>query len=99
LWLHFPGMEPIVDAGVPRQIAIGEQDSYRDNWWCGASIAAEEANKSQNLELPAFLTRAQVATAETEYAALSSLGAAPNYLARQVIEWATKNPADERVPE
>jgi hypothetical protein len=48
---------------------------------------------------PSFLTTAQRAGAEREYTTLASFGAAPNYLCRQAIEWATKHPSDPRAPE
>jgi hypothetical protein len=48
---------------------------------------------------PTFLTAAQKAAANREYATLASFGAAPNYLCREVIAWATTHPSDPRVPE
>ncbi|HBB87302.1 MAG TPA: hypothetical protein DC047_06775 [Blastocatellia bacterium] len=106
-WLKFPGLEPIVDSGIGRQVPLGEQDSYRDNWWCSAAYPAgavdsEEAAKKRGANevmAPAFLTRAQEANANKEYALLSSPGAAPNYISQQVVAWATRNPNDPRVPE
>ena len=105
-WLKFPGLEPVIDTGSGRGTPLNEQDSYRDNWWCSAALAAAEpGEKKPQTEVSAdkaslgFLTAAQRATAEKEHATLISLGAAPNYLCRQVIEWATKHPADARVPE
>jgi hypothetical protein len=105
-WLKFPGLEPIVDTGMGRSTPLGEQDSYRDNWWCSAAFTANpdnaEAAKKQAAKgemSPAFLTRAQRANASKEYAMLSSLGAGPNYISRKVVEWATSHPADARVPE
>ena len=103
-WLKFPGLEPVVDSGLGRTTALGEQDSYRDNWWCSAAFTSNvsdsaAAKKRQSLAGPAFLTRAQRTIASREYATLSTLGAAPNYIAQQVVEWATKNPTDPRVPE
>ena len=108
-WLKFPGLEPVVDIGAGRGTALNEQDSYRDNWWCSAALAEPETSDTDEKKprsgippdkaSPGFLTAAQRATAEREYATLASFGAAPNYLCRQVIEWATKHPADPRVPE
>ena len=46
-----------------------------------------------------FLTEAQSGAAKLEYARLLALGASPNYLAREVIEWANRTPSDPRVPE
>ena len=34
LMLHFPGMRPYVNWGLPRSTDIGKIDSFRDNWWC-----------------------------------------------------------------
>jgi hypothetical protein len=46
-----------------------------------------------------FLSPAQKAAAKNERARLSALGAAPNYLCKQVIAWAEKHPTDMRAPE
>ncbi len=106
-WLKFPGLEPFVDDGVGRGMSLAEQDSYRDNWWCGAAFldqpsstdAGATTRSDLDSQLPPFLTPDQVAVARKEYAQLAAMGASPNYLSRQVIEWATKNPTDARVPE
>ncbi len=110
-WLKFPGLEPTVDTGIGRQSPLNEQESYRDNWWCSAAFSTAEAQAVAEKEMPvtaflpydkripAFLTEAQRAAAAKESAVLIAFGAAPNYLCRQVVEWATKNPGDPRVPE
>jgi hypothetical protein len=104
IWLQFPGLEPVVDAGVGRS-NLNEQDSYRDNWWCSASYSPEQSSigtsgvDSKTDEAPQFLTAAQLAAAQKELGILKSLGAGPTYISRQVVEWATLNPTDARVPE
>lgn len=109
-WLKFPGLEPVIDTGVGRGTPLNERDSYRDNWWCTAAWGtpqndaaganqADTVPKAAKPTAPSFLTAVQLATAEKEYAALAALGAGPNYLCRQVLDWATKNPGDPRVPE
>lgn len=109
-WLKFPGLEPIVDIGVGRQEPLNKQDSYRDNWWCAAAFTGVEQDNEKGIDGPAsfvgeirqpplFLSPAQQATGRRQWETLDALGAAPNYLSQQVIEWATKNPADSRVPE
>jgi hypothetical protein len=102
-WLKFPGMEPVIDTGMMRGTPLNVQDSYRDNWWCSAAAmnipVTGTPKTSLRKESPAFLTAAQISAADKEFAALSSLGTAPNYLSRQVIEWATAHPNDPRVPE
>jgi hypothetical protein len=86
---------------------LHQQDSYRDNWWCRSyfvSPSPEGAPKSVVFipvqgPPPAFLTLAEVQKGASEAAALRALGTAPNYISRQVIEWANRRPSDPRVPE
>lgn len=107
-WLKTPGLEPIVDAGIGRQNPVTQQDSYRDNWWCTSSFSSPTPEENREVIQftavttggpPRFLTAAESAKAEKEWAALRSLGAAPNYIVRQVIQWANTHPNDPRVPE
>ena len=109
-WLKFPGLEPVVDVGIGRQTALNQQDTYRDNWWCGAAFPSNPDKKeeesgprsftaAEGKRSPRFLTAGEVAAATKEYQQLTSLGAAPNYLCQQVIQWANNNPNDPRVPE
>jgi hypothetical protein len=109
-WLKLPGMEPVVDAGIGRDMPLNQQDSYRDNWWCGATfgpptepVAKDEEESASftksSISSPLFLNEAQRQAGTKEWLKLKSLGAMPNYLSKQVIQWATKNPADKRVPE
>jgi hypothetical protein len=109
-WLKIPGIEPVVDAGIGRNMPLNQQDSYRDNWWCGATFGpstetvAEDKEETasftkSSISSPLFLNEAQHQAGTKEWAKLKSLGAMPNYLSKQVIQWATKNPTDKRVPE
>jgi hypothetical protein len=117
-WLKFPGLEPNVDSGLGRMLlSLGEQDAFRDNWWCSAALGAVSPNTDENkiegeekdtakaftatseAGSPLFLDQAQRAAALKEQGRLAAFGAAPNYLCRQVIAWAQKNPNDPRVPE
>jgi hypothetical protein len=95
MWLKFPGLEPVVDTGIPRRVSWGEQDSYRDNWWCTAAFPAQEKGNT----VPVFMTAQQRSAGKAEAARLQAMGAAPNLLARAVIDWANKAPTDPRVPE
>jgi len=114
VWLKTPGFQPVVTSGIGRRTPLNEQDSLRDNWWCGAAFrpepaAAGEEEKTESVALavsersalqsPAFLTVAQKTAARDEYRRLMALGSAPNYLCRQVIQWAASHPDDPRVPE
>ena len=100
------------ETGIGRQTALAKQDSYRDNWWCGSAFApgtSVEGSGNENKAgplfkidtntFPVFLTPTQRAAAAKEHAMLTVLGAAPNYLCRQVVQWSTRNPDDPRVPE
>src|ERR1700754_370779 len=107
-WLKTPGMEPVVDAGIGRVIPLTQQDSYRDNWWCSAAF--QPATPEENREViqftavttgkpPRFLSPADSARAEKEWSTLSAFGTAPNYIVKQVVQWANTHPNDPRVPE
>jgi hypothetical protein len=107
-WLKTPGLEPVVDAGFGRQTALTEQDSYRDNWWCGSSFVPTTPEENREViqftavttaPPPRFLSPAEVAKGEKEWATLRAFGAAPNYIVKQVIQWANTNGNDPRVPE
>ncbi|MFN2531273.1 MAG: hypothetical protein ABR555_08250 [Pyrinomonadaceae bacterium] len=109
-WLKLPGLEPIVDSGAGRDTPLNQQDTYRDNWWCSAAFSRAAEGEEDERKSPQafvvsktsttqFLTAAQKAAATREQAALDAVGAGPNYLCRQVIDWATKSPADPRIAE
>lgn len=109
-WLKNPGLEPVVDQGIGRETELHTRDLLRDNWWCSAAtssapeITADEDDAplsytAEGDKAPAFLSSAETAAAEREFATLKALGAGPNYISRQVIDWANRNPKDPRVPE
>lgn len=107
-WLKFPGLEPVVETGIGRSPALNEQDTYRNNWWCSAAFSGKSEGHSENAAAqsvkkrppsPLFLSEALQAEGAKEWSTLNALGAAPNYLCRQAIQWATKNPTDPRAPE
>lgn len=113
--LKFPGLKPYVDSSTGRLTPLGERDIYRDNWWCDNSPSTNSPdNSDENTEEAApedkpvkpsvpvrlvFLNDSQASKAAGEYAKLLALGTAPNYLARETIEWAKRTPNDPRVPE
>ena len=108
-WLKAPGLEPVVDAGLGRETPLHQQDSYRDNWWCASYLppATDEEEKREVVEFtastnaapPRFLTPSEIERGAKEWSALKALGTAPNYITRQVIQWANGHPDDPRVPE
>jgi hypothetical protein len=108
IWLKTPGMEPVVDAGFGRQDPLTKQDSYRDNWWCSSffQVATPDENREavqftatgQNPP-PRFLSPGEVERGAKEWSTLSAFGAAPNYIVRQVMQWANTHRNDPRVPE
>lgn len=113
--LKFPGTRPFIDPNIGRLTPLNERDLFRDNWWCDRSpdaVAASEEEESESVDAaaksaaskpaspaPDFLSAAQKAAGEKERAALFSQGTAPNYLARETLEWAKRSPNDPRVPE
>ena len=105
--LKFPGLRPYVATGIGRRSTLDEIDSFRDNWWCAEPPTAiagplaeteEGVNKPRKTMTPEFLKASQ-SLAGREASALHALGTGPNYLCRTVIDFATTNPADARVPE
>ena len=108
LWLKTPGLKPVVDVGLRRSTPLHEQDELRDNWWCSAAFepATAEENR-EGIEFtattsttpPPFLSPEEIARGAKESTALHSIGAAPNYISKQVTEWANAHPDDPRVPE
>lgn len=107
-WLKTPGLEPVVDAGIGRDAPLYEQDQYRDNWWCGAAFVPASAEENREVSQftattsiapPRFLSAQDADKGAKERAALAALGAAPNYISKQVIQWATSHPEDARAPE
>lgn len=106
-WLKFPGMEPVVDIGYGREEPLNKQDSYRDNWWCRSIYVPTPPEENREVveftatsgPPPAFLSALEKQKGESESTALRALGTAPNYISRQVIDWANRRPADPRAPE
>jgi tetratricopeptide (TPR) repeat protein len=109
-WLKFPGLEPVVDIGVGRRTPLQSQDTYRDNWWCGNAYYLPEEEKENEVTGPPsftsnnehellFLSPTEKETAKQQWSTLGALGAAPNYISQNVIQWANRTPADPRVPE
>ena len=91
--LRNPGLSPFVRGGVPRTTRLDRIDNYRENWWCAPSEGDEGGG------LTACFPGPQRAEARLEQAKLRAAGPAPNYLARQVLDYARSNPGDPRIPE
>jgi hypothetical protein len=113
-WLKLPGVEPAVDSSIGRRTPLNKQDVYRDNWWCASSFSTdssgqaddETARKKAAPPITAradmnlsFLSDTEKETGAKEYGRLTAVGAAPDYLCRQVIAWANTHATDPRVPE
>lgn len=63
------------------------------------SESAPAVPVKSELQFPSFLSEAEKTAAGNQHARLTALGAAPNYLCRQVITWVEKHPTDPRAPE
>jgi hypothetical protein len=108
LSLKFPGVRPFVAAGIGRTSPVDGIDSYRDNYWCTeppvpqsvpfSNDDPQDANKTRPVAVPDFL-KAGEALGARQFTTVQALGAAPNYLCKVAIEWATANPNDPRSPE
>lgn len=84
------------------RLAPGAEGGYSDDWRVRRLQLTEPLRTlypNDQVDAPAFLTQAEKAEAEKEWVRLAALPTAPNYLTQQVLVWAKKNPADDRVPE
>jgi hypothetical protein len=113
--LKFPGTRPFISPNLGRFAPLNERDTYRDNWWCerspdsysatqeesaeGAESTAQKSKPTIEPPRPDFMSAEQRGSGAKERAELAAYGTAPNYLARQAVEWAGRSPNDPRVPE
>jgi hypothetical protein len=90
-----------------RQPARKFDHLFRRNWWCSFADDARPSERwtpnSELIELlytgrsigvPSFLSADERAAAEREVNAMSALGTAPTYLAREAVKWAVARPSD-----
>lgn len=113
LLLQAPEARPYFGSGITRQTPPGKLDEYRDNWWCPVGVQAALDSRSHEtlwstpnvLEdsaagiAPAFLMGDASTAAGREFAELSKLGAATDFLASIVFPYADSHREDPRVPE
>ena len=101
--LKNPILSPYLESGMGK--TDNEQDAWAvDDWWCAPyDTDIDEATSTEVPKplppKPAFLTPAQVKTAQAERKRLKDIGDAPKYLADKVMAWAKRAPLDKRVPE
>ncbi len=105
LWflVQNPILSPYLESGLPRTDNSYDEWSA-DDWWCAPYDASydEESGKEIAKKLPPrprFLSAAEATAAQTERAKLAQVGNAPQYLAKRVLAWAKRSPADKRLPE
>lgn len=102
--LKNPGMRPFIIWGVQRDTEISKLDDYQDNWWSPTEINGKAPGDDKQLAseyhkiFPAQ-SEIQRKTGLAEYAKIRALGPAPNFLAREVLQYAKIKPADPRIPE
>ena len=114
LMLRYPGLRPYVEVGFGRLTPVEKLDDYRDNWWCpfkGGQDAPDYYRNSSMMPEPLhllypdggpkaqFLSPDQQARAQSEWARLSEMPPAPEYLANQAVEWVKSHPDDPRAAE
>jgi len=113
--LSNPGLKPSVREGSLRTATLGEIDNYRDNWWCadigaGSSWSQNYSDYSKDFNqtfvdrdpdfpFPVWITGAGQTAVRSEWANLTAVGTAPNYLVNQVLAYAKQRPQDPQVPE
>ena len=108
--LNNPGMMPSARQGLLRSGTLGAIDNYRDNWWCDdidPGLNRQFGNDGEPIAeggdsfppSPVWLSEAQKVAAKSEWDELMEAGAAPSYLAAQVLAYAKLSPEEPRIPE
>jgi len=92
--LRHPGTKPLVEQGVPREMASHTLDSYRDNWWCTTCFRENQVEVHT-----AWISKEEAAQGKAEAEALGKNLAGPVFLGRAVIAYARAHPEDKDVPE
>ena len=98
------GIEDDADQGE-KELSRTFDHLFRRNWWCGFDKGEFDRSDatSQILRLayhdgdvpyPAFLSAEEIAATKAEWAALTAVGTAPNYLAGESVKWARARPTD-----
>ena len=115
LLLRHPGLRAAVtglddDVSLKeREPAKTFDHMFRRNWWCSFEPEGAERRKIDSGMLtlvyqgdvpsPSFLSAADRAALDREFAALAAAGTAPTYLAREAVKWAVARPSDQDAAE
>ncbi|MEP6945953.1 MAG: hypothetical protein ABJA02_08555 [Acidobacteriota bacterium] len=98
-----PLFSPYIEDGIGKtDNDFGQWDS--NDWWCSSYMAEAESSDTGEAPKavavpPKFLTAVQKQTAAAERKKIIDLGDAPQILAKRVLEWAARSPADPRIQE
>ncbi len=99
--LKYPRLDYVLDSEFDEILvenqSVKERDPYRRNWWC--VFPSRYGYEPYNLDiLKKFLSSEEIQEAKLENEKIYKI-VAPNYLSEVVINYALKNPTDQRVPE
>ena len=98
--LHWPGIQPTMNAGSLRDDPLQTINNYRMNWWCTPEIASKAlAVGAVRPVFASFLRKSDQEAGERQENTILSQSIAPNYLVPIVVAWAKGHPDDPRVPE
>ena len=81
-WLKFPGLQPVVTAGIGRRTPLNEQDPLRDNWWCAAAFKPEPSTEGKGEDDEKQDSLSLVVAMKSEMQAPAFLSAAQKAAAR-----------------
>ena len=94
--LKTPVMSPTLRPQLDRMGSVIETDGLRDNWWCGSPVTDPDKKPTPK---PTWLPPESTRKADAEWNRILEPGAAGNYFAPIVIDWAQSHKIDPRSPE
>jgi hypothetical protein len=99
--LRNPGIQPYLEPGVARVASYSTFSEFRNNWW--GSVAentdSEHPGILVTVDPAAFLSPAQLAAGQAEYARLAQAENSAVVLGQRVLDYAKAHPDDKDVPE
>ena len=88
---------------MPRFHIMQEHRPYQSSMWTAAGsipdVSVDVGKRNESAAPPAWIPKAELEEGQKQAARLATIGPAPLYFARIVLDWAKAHSDDPRVPE